>query len=78
MVETRETAECALDAFTAIYGVKCERAVECLIKVVKRCWLSMISQPSTGNIYAPQTRSKARSRPFGPDSTMAPRGILAI
>jgi len=32
MLETRETAECALDAFTAIHGVKCERAVHCLIK----------------------------------------------
>jgi putative transposase len=32
MAETREAAESALDAFTAIYGVKYEKAVERLIK----------------------------------------------
>jgi hypothetical protein len=32
MAEPREAAESALDAFTAIYGVKYEKAVECLIK----------------------------------------------
>jgi putative transposase len=32
MAETRAAAESALDAFSALYGVKYERAVECLIK----------------------------------------------
>jgi hypothetical protein len=60
MAEPREAAESALDAFPAIYGVKYEMAVECLIKDREGCWLSKISLPSTGNIYAPQTRSKTK------------------
>jgi hypothetical protein len=51
---------CALDAFTAIYGIKYERAVGCLIKDRERCWLSTIIQRSTGNSYARQTRSKTK------------------
>ena len=66
MAETRKDAEAAFDAFIETYGVKYEKAVECLTQGSRRAASpSTTFPPSTGNICARQTRLRARSRPFG-------------
>ena len=65
MAETKHAAEAALDMFVEIYGVKYDKAVECLTKDRDVLLPSTTSPPNTGNTCARPIRSKARSRPFG-------------
>ena len=59
MAETKKDALVAFDAFVESWGVKYDKAVECLTKDAMRCWPSTTSPPSTGSIYARPTSSKA-------------------
>ncbi len=51
MAPTRTDAEAAFDGFIECYGVKYDKAVECLSKDREPCSPSMTSLPSTGSIY---------------------------
>ena len=55
--ETRMDAEAAFDGFIESYGIKYEKAVECLPRIVNHRSPSTTFLPSTGNICARQIRS---------------------
>ena len=61
MAETKRDAFAAFDVFVETWGVKYDKAVECLSKIAMRYWPSTTSRPSTGNICTRATLSKARS-----------------
>ena len=63
MAETKKDALAAFDVFVETWGVKYDRAVECLIKDREALLASTTSPPSTGNICARPTSSKVRSPP---------------
>jgi transposase-like protein len=63
MAETKKDAFAAFDLFVETWGVKYDKAVECLVKIAMRYWPSTTSRQSTGNICARPTLSKARSPP---------------
>jgi len=60
---TRAAAEAAIDVFADKYSAKYDKAVACLTRIEKLCSLSSTSPPSTGNICARQTPSRAYSPP---------------
>ena len=64
MAETKRDALAAFDAFVETWGVKYEKAVECLTKVATRCSASTTSRPSTGSICVRRTSPKAHSQRF--------------
>jgi transposase-like protein len=64
MPETRKAAEAAFDAFIESYSIKYDKAVACLTKHRQALLAFYDSRPRIGNIYAPQTPSRAYSRPF--------------
>ena len=47
MAETKKDALAAFDAFVETWGVKYDKAVECLSRIARRCWPSTTSRPST-------------------------------
>ena len=61
MAETKKDALVAFDAFIETWGVKYERAVECLIKDRDALLAFYDFRPKTGSICAPMS-SKARPR----------------
>ena len=63
MAETKAEAETAFDAFIEAYELKYEKAAECLAKDRDALLAFTTSLPSTGNICAPRTRSRAPSPP---------------
>ena len=64
MAETKNDALMAFDAFVETWGIKYDKAVDCLIKDRDALLLLFTtSLPSTGSICARRTSSKARSRP---------------
>jgi transposase-like protein len=64
MAETKKDALAAFDVFVETWGVKYDKAVECLIKDRMRCRPSTTSRPSIGSIYARAVSLKARLRRF--------------
>ena len=63
MAETKKDAFAAFDVFVETWGVKYDKAVECLVKDRDALLAFYVSRPSTGNICARATLSKARSPP---------------
>ena len=64
MAETRKAAETALDAFIETYGIKYEKAVECLTKDRDALFAFYDFPAEHWKHLRTTTRSKARSRPF--------------
>ena len=62
MAETRKDAEAAFDVFVETYGVKYEKAAECLKKDRDPLLASTTSRPNIGNTCARRIRSKAPSQ----------------
>ena len=62
MAETRKAAETALDAPIETYGIKYEKAVECLTKDRDALFAFYDFPPSTGNIYATNPIETVRDR----------------
>ena len=65
MAQTRKDAETALDGSSKATASSTRRPSSARAKIARRCSPSTTFPPSTRNIYARQTRSRARSRPFG-------------
>jgi hypothetical protein len=61
MAETKKNALAAFDAFVETWGVKYDKALECLIKDRDALLASTTSRPSTGSACVRRTSSKARS-----------------
>jgi len=62
MAETKKDALLAFDAFIESWGVKYDRATECLIKDRDALLAYMTFRPNTGSICARPMSLKARSR----------------
>ena len=63
MAETKAAADTAFDFFVEAYGLKYDRAAKSLSKDRADLLTFYDFRPSTGNIYAPRTPSKAPSPP---------------
>jgi len=63
--EDREHADAAVKAFATDYGAKWPKAVAKVTAMSPCCWRSTTTQPSTGSICAPRTRSNRPSPPSG-------------
>ena len=74
MAETKTDALAAFDAFVKTWGVKYDKAVECLIKDRDALLGFYDFRPSTGSICAPRTSLKARS-PRCATAPCAPRDV---
>ena len=74
MAETKIDALVAFDTFVETWGVKYDKAVECLTKDREALLALFTSRPSTGSICARPIPSKARSRPSATERC-APRDV---